>query len=344
MKLTKFSTNRSIEDGIKMSKQRVSDALYIYEKYKDEFIYRECPCCGGEKYIDFDKFHDTYNMVNCDRCKTVFINPCPNMDALDEYYSQSKTSKFNREMWAKRKKRTKAEYLFDDRIVQLKNIINKIKKGNGEPIRILEVGAGSGNFLEIVSETLVEYNLELVGIDIDKGASEEAQGRNINVQYANIEDIIHSHNDQYDIIMHFELIEHLIYPRVFLENCLKIIKNGGYILFSTPNGEGFDNKEISYNFEDRMIAHSIFPPMHLNSYNISNINFLLLDIGFNIDEITTPGKLDVDIVNEHTKLHKKDSNELTDSLLRIDDQSLALIQSILVRTKASSHMLIVGKK
>jgi len=344
MKLTKFSTNRSIEDGIKMSQQRIKDAVHIYEKYKDEFVIRDCPSCGNKEYLNIDTFHDTYSIVECKRCTTKYINPCPNMNALDEYYSKSMTSTYNREMWAKRKKKTKAEYLFDDRIVLLKNLIEKVKKDDNTPIRILEVGAGSGNFLEIVTETLSEYNIDIVGVDVDKGASEEAKKRNINVLHGNIEDMIQEEKEQYDIIMHFELIEHLIYPRIFLEHCFKLINDDGYILFSTPNGEGFDNQQIGCNFEDRMMAHALYPPMHLNSYNVSNIYFLLLDIGFSIQEISTPGKLDVDIVKEHINLHKENISKLIEELLLLDNEVLGLIQNILIETKASSHMLVVGKK
>ena len=59
---------------------------------------------------------------------------------------------------------------------------------------------------------------------------------------------------------------------------------------TTLNGRGFDilllwNK-----------SKSIAPPLHLNFFNPGSIRILLEKIGFQILEISTPGKLDWDIV------------------------------------------------
>ena len=73
------------------------------------------------------------------------------------------------------------------------------------------------------------------------------------------------------IVLHFELIEHLVNPFNF--NCAinALLVSGGVNFFTTPNGDGFDNVAVGYN-KTRLLAHSIFPPMHLNPLSCLTMN------------------------------------------------------------------------
>ena len=79
--------NRSIEDAKSIFEQRIDDALDVYEKYSGEFIDRPCPVCGNFTRAEVDKFHKTYGIVKCCTCGTVYVDPCPNLGALEYYYN-----------------------------------------------------------------------------------------------------------------------------------------------------------------------------------------------------------------------------------------------------------------
>jgi hypothetical protein len=88
--LVKFFSNRSLDEAEEMYNQRIEDAIDIYEKYKQDFFLRECPFCGYGDYTNSEKFHNTYEVSKCNRCSSLYVNPCPNIEALDDYYKNAK--------------------------------------------------------------------------------------------------------------------------------------------------------------------------------------------------------------------------------------------------------------
>jgi len=338
MELVRFTTNRSIEDGLEIARQRISDSLYIFKNYKHSFIERECPCCGDDRSEEYDRFHDTYVIAKCLICGTLFINPCPGPDALSDYYSNCISNTLNYQIGEKRKNKTRSSHMYDDRIRLLSNIADQLSE---QTIRLLEIGSGPGILLEKIRSELSEKGMDLSGIDIDKNAVKLAQGKGFNVLHGNIEDLIQKQSAQFHVILHFELMEHLLYPRKFLEHCYRLLSNGGFMLFSTPNGEGLDNRAMGYNFQNRMMAHSIFPPMHLNCYNTRNITYLLLNLGFRICQIATPGKLDVDMLNVHDLSNISAAYKF---ISQFSEDKQALIQGLISDLNASSHMVVLAMR
>ena len=107
-------------------------------------------------------------------------------------------------------------------------------------------------------------------------------------------------------------------------------------IFTTLSGTGAD---ISVLWEK---SKSVSPPHHLNFLNPKSIPILLERIGLSAIDISTPGKLDVDIMS-----NAKDS--ITDrfwdrfiSLASENDKSI--MQKALEETCFSSHILVVCRK
>ena len=337
MGLTKFTTNRSIETGLRTYEQRIKDSLYIYKQYKDQFIERECPCCNFEEHKFYDSFYESYRLVKCCKCSTLYVNPCPSSVALDQYY-RCANNLMNVCNFESRKDKEECKYIYEDRI----NLVKKlVKKSDEKPVRILEIGCSSGVFLEKLREIFSEKEILLSGIDLDRKAVFQAQQKGLDVRFGNFEQTkVREYDNEFDIVMHFELIEHLIFPREFLAKCRKLLTpHSGSLLFTTPNGEGLDNKAIGYNHKNRLLAHSIFPPMHLNSFNTRNIFHLLLDLGFRDIQISTPGKLDVDMLNVH-------DSDIMDTIYRnisrFSEDDKEVIQMLIASLNASSHMQVVA--
>jgi 2-polyprenyl-3-methyl-5-hydroxy-6-metoxy-1,4-benzoquinol methylase len=338
MSLQRVTTNRSIEDGIAMYKQRIIDAEIIYEKFSATFRNRDCPVCGNAHYSYLDKFINKYILVTCDRCGTLYNNPSPTEEALDFYYTKCANQLLNVKMFEKRKSSQISSYLHDSRISELKKLICSTDK---RPLKILEIGTASGAFLERVNSEFAESEIDLTGIDLDEYAVKTARDKGLNVIHGNVESLLENKSEHYDIIMHFELIEHLINPRYFTKQIFRLLTEGGCMLFTTVNGEGLDSLALPYNQKDRLLAHPIFPPMHLTEFNTRNIYFMLLDLNFGKINITTPGKLDIDLINVH---HRSEMKEVFRSLADQPEQSQEIIQNLLAELKASSHMMVTAMK
>ena len=110
--------------------------------------------------------------------------------------------------------------------------------------------------------------------------------------------------------------------------------------FHTPNNLGLDNQAIGYN-EFRPLAHGIFPPMHLQAFTTQNISHFLLRTNFQVLDIQTPGNFDVDIVRTFLK---DNSDPDFVAIKSFKEENLAILQKLLKRLKASSHLSVLAKK
>lgn len=338
----KFSENRSIEEAEKIYQQRIADAKSIYSKYNHNFIKRNCPTCGSSDYDNVEDFYNSYKVTKCNICSSLFVNPSPNIDALNEYYRYSKCNKLWDELSKKRNKK-KNNFIVDDRIKVVLNYVDKIKCKE-KNIKILEVGCGSGVFLSKLKKALEnranDDSINLFGIDIDDCLINKSVDKELNLFHTSVEDFIEEKNDEYDIILHFELIEHLLDPLAFMKGLNKLLKTNGYVISTTQNVDGLAYIASNYN-SIKLLAHSIYPPLHLNAFNIAQMTYLVIMCGFKVEKIYTPGKLDVDIVSIMSDGLKDEGLKMISTL---DEQTKGLIQYIVSLLNGSTHMVCVIKK
>jgi 2-polyprenyl-6-hydroxyphenyl methylase/3-demethylubiquinone-9 3-methyltransferase len=98
---------------------------------------------------------------------------------------------------------------------------------------ILDVGCGGG----LVCEPLARLGGNISGADADAQAIEVAQAHaeqsNLSITYYNqpAEEI----DQQFDVVLALEIIEHVTDPAAFVESVSKLVKPGGVAIFSTLN-------------------------------------------------------------------------------------------------------------
>ena len=134
----------------------------------------------------------------------------------------------------------------------------------------------------------------------------------------------------------FELFEHLHNPKFFLKTVYDTMKIGDVFIFTTLSGMGIDIQLL------KKKAKAISPPHHLNFLNPKSISLLLANFGFKILEVSTPGKLDIDILSKNKQYLK---NDFWINLIEYSNQDeLEKLQSYIVDMGISSHMMITAKK
>ncbi|XP_072933018.1 ubiquinone biosynthesis O-methyltransferase, mitochondrial [Epargyreus clarus] len=108
--------------------------------------------------------------------------------------------------------------------------------------KILEVGCGPG----ILTEDLCKLGAEMTGLDPNKDLLDAAiEHRNFNTNLTNKPTYVHTtieehckeNINKYDAVVASEVIEHINYSQreLFIESCVKVLKPGGKIIFTTPN-------------------------------------------------------------------------------------------------------------
>ena len=121
------------------------------------------------------------------------------------------------------------------RPIRVKYILDQISEKNLKNLDILDLGCGGG----LVSESLSRLGANVTGIDFVKNNIEVAKQHSnkkklkINYKYANIETL--KIKKKYDLIIMYEILEHLDNWEYFLLNISKNLKSKGILVISTIN-------------------------------------------------------------------------------------------------------------
>tara|TARA_Y100000004_G_C8949822_1_gene427931 strand:- start:1892 stop:2491 length:600 start_codon:yes stop_codon:yes gene_type:complete len=100
---------------------------------------------------------------------------------------------------------------------------------------VLEFGLGNyhpkdeNNFVY----QLNKFSKNYTGIELNEKRAKSFQKKNINVVCGNAE--TKKLNKKFDTLIADNFIEHIDNPGIFLENCKSHMKNGSYLILSTPN-------------------------------------------------------------------------------------------------------------
>lgn len=325
------------EDDIRPSGLRKKCAELFEEdareflSYSDKFVEVECPACGtSNKGTAFIK--NGYNFKKCENCQTYYISPRPTPDLLKIYYSTSRASKFWQDYMFPCSKDERIKDIYKPRVDLILDALEKYKIGRD---LFIDIGAGSGFLGEEVAQRKIFKKIIL----IEPGPMKIKNNSVIEVINDSFENVVIDLNP--DFVTNFELIEHLFSPLDFLKKVYALMKVGSCFFFTTPNMEGFELLTIF----DKSI--NIAGPDHLNYFNINSITLLLQNLGFRNIEVSTPGKLDADIVRNHHLEGKIDISQqgfLSYILIDKPDVYLEPFQNFLKENRLSSHMLVLVRK
>lgn len=297
---------------------------------KTEFIKVNCPACSSNAVLtNFEKMGFYY--TQCANCKTIYVNPRPTLEAINKFYSDSEAEKF----WVNEFFMPVAEArrlkIFKPRAQEISKEFEECCKG-----RIGDIGAGFGLFLDEIRKIWTQA--EFVAIEPSKEMAQICEKKELQVINKMLEDVEADINGNFDMLTSFELFEHLYNPRAFLSKVVDLLKPGGWFILTTLNGMGFD---IQLLWEK---AKSFSPPQHLNFFNPQSIKKIFEECGLTVKNITTPGRLDWDIVEGMYKDEGIAIGRFWENVVESETSTKDELQSWISKNNFSSHMRIVAKK
>jgi len=276
-----------------------------------------CPACGSIGELSFTKEDFDYEL--CPDCDTLFVSPRPINEAFNSYYSNAPSTEYWATVFYKATSKVRRDKIWK---TKAKSIHQTVKRFGNENYEVVDIGGGYGIFAEVMHSlfgkktTVIEPGFHLANSCREKG---------INVIEKFLEGVKRSDLPQgCKIFVSFELFEHLHSPRIFLKQLFGLMQSGDLFVFTTLSGMGFDIQAL---WED---SKSVSPPHHLNFFNPYSVKILIEEIGFKVLEISTPGKLDIDILSNNRNL--------------IKDRFLKTFVKYASDSGWSSHMMIVCQK
>jgi len=113
--------------------------------------------------------------------------------------------------------------------------INKDKKLPLKNLKILDIGCGGG----LISEPMSRLGADVTGIDASnkniKVAKLHAKKNNLKINYLNTVPENLDQQNEYDIILNLEVIEHVENLDLYLSSCFKLLKTNGIMFTATIN-------------------------------------------------------------------------------------------------------------
>jgi len=294
------------------------------------FTKTNCLACDScDLTIEFEKLGFIY--TSCRRCDTLFVNPRPPFESLKKFYSTSSSTSFWVNEFFKPVAEIRREKIFRPRAEYIAEMLS-VNKG----LVIGDIGAGFGLFLKELKKILPDNNY--IAIEPSVEMADICHGKGLEIKCKYLEEM-GSAECKFDFLSAFELLEHLFDPISFLNKAYSLLNTGGYLFLTTLNGKGFD---ISLLWEK---SKSISPPHHLNFFNTTSIKHLLERLGFEVIDVSTPGKLDWDIVEGMIINESIDLGRFWNLLAREGDQKCKNeLQDWVSNNNLSSHMRILVKK
>ena len=314
-------------------KKVIIEDINMLQKRKNEFVKSTCPACSlDDSTKEFLK--NEFNYERCKNCKTIYTNPRPSPEILKWFYKNSKNYDFwNNVMYPASEESRKRNII----IPRVKKTLELCAKFKNEMNSLLEVGAGFGSFcLEIQSTKRFK---QIVAIEPTPELASTCREKGIETIESSIEDIDFS-NKKFDVVVNFEVIEHLFSPKEFLLQVKNILNNNGLLILSCPNGMGFDIKLLKD--KSHTIDHE-----HLNYFNPHSISLLLKNCGYKVLDVFTPGKLDAELVRKKIlsgEFESKNDEFINHVLIKNWEEIGNDFQQFLSNNSMSSNMWAVAQK
>lgn len=222
--------------------------------------FKVCKICSSELELKNEK----YNLGKCINCKLIF--------SLD-YFSQEVFVKVYDELYNKKSTHYKKHSVDEfNALIQNKKLkigYNRekiIRKNilNGSCKSVLEIGSGVGLIATYIKSK--NKTINYTGIELDEEAFKKSQQLGLNTIHADFKEMERL-TEKYDVIMLWEVLEHLQDLKSFIDLAYDKLNENGKIILSTPNYDkiyNYPNRKKDQLFQDE-------PPIHLNFFTTENI-------------------------------------------------------------------------
>lgn len=231
----------------------------------------KCINCEGIMKYFFTK--KGFTIEKCPQCKLMAVENVP--ENLTPYYAEGYfTGDVNLDGYM--------DYDQDKVVTQktYEGYLDEITKvcNHGKKITMFEVGCATGFFLERAQER----GWEVSGIDLSEYAIEKAKAKGLRVSTGSLD--TYTTEEKFDVIVMYDLIEHVKDPVLTLQKAGQMLKEGGLIVITTPDAGSIWARVWGRRW------HAFVPPQHLFYFRVSHLKNILKKQGLETIEASHHGK------------------------------------------------------
>lgn len=285
-----------------------------------------CPACGTAKPMAvFEKWGVPYS--KCVQCDSLFASVRPDEDGLMKFYTGSPAVRFWREKVLHATEAARLEKLL---VPRCEWILDGLSEYAPDAVTALDHTPFGAPLLKLLADQLPGLE-SLIG-------SHPLSGK------ADHEKIIPSAGALYakpppkaDFITAFDAFDRASNPKQFVDAIRECLNPGGVAFLTATSASGLEIQLLGAR------SPSVLPPDRLNLFSIEGLEAIFPESEWEICEISTPGMLDVEVVQRHLG---KGESAFFDYVVRArGPECLGALQEFLQANRLSSFArLIVRRK
>jgi len=302
------------------------DIKKYFTKAKEKI---NCIACGKKGHFSFKKMNFSY--YRCKNCNTLFVNPRPSKSTFSNYYEKSLSIKFLATHLYKKTEQARKDKIIKPKAKMVFEILKKNKKKN---YSCVDIGGGYGIFATEISKLLKKRS---VVIEPSSNLAQICKKKKLFVIQKFLEKVKKKDlpTDK-NFFTCFELFEHVHNPSEFIKSVKQLMRKDDLFIFTTLSSTGLDILTL---WEK---SRSINPPHHLNFFNPKSIKIFLKKNKFKILNISTPGKIDLNILNNDQRNIK---DRFWKNFITLSNEAEKnKMQNLISEINFSSHLMVVCKK
>lgn len=226
-----------------------------------------CPVCGASQSVPWRTVHG-YLLARCPACGLLHVDPVPSELELEAHYQDpgyfDGAAGQGYSDYAAMEKALRPH--FARRTADLTRLAHR-------PGRLLELGCAAGYFLD----TARAAGWDVVGVELSRGMAERARREFDLTVYTSLDELPQG---RFDAVAMWEVVEHLPEPVRTLSRLRDRLRDGGWMMLSTPNNGHWQALRDPE-------AWSVYqPPSHLTYFDERTLAGTLERAGFDARSVT----------------------------------------------------------
>jgi hypothetical protein len=261
----------------------------------------QCLACGSKNYEAFlqtaammhERTSEKFNFDRCQDCGLVFLNPRVPATELGQFYTAAYLPYRAEDAWGKYASFVKQDQRNIDtaRVKRVKQY-HDLRRSS----RVLDVGCGKPTFLSALHN---EIPAQLIGLDFsDEGWRDEPEAYpGIDLRKGEIADL---HGEApVDVITMWHYLEHDYQPQMHLRQLLDIAHSETLLIVEVPNFDSYTRRKFGQHWA------GYHTPRHTALYSPHNIDLLLKNSGWQVEQVLTYGTLDPYILHWMSRMEQQ---------------------------------------
>ena len=302
---------------------------------RSRFVEVDCPACGCDKWAPgLEKFEFRYLL--CSDCGSLYLSPRPTVAMYETYYQEAESVKFWSSHFFKETAEARRQKIFTPRAHLVAQWADNSGQASNANRVFADIGSGYAIFLEEIRR--LAYFGRIVGIEPEPNLARIGRDRGFEIIEKKLEDIKDGEVGA-DFATAFEVLEHVFDPQKFLSAARHILRPGGMLMLTTLTVSGFDIQVLWEN------SKSVYPPHHINLLSVQGMRRLMERSGLDLIDLSTPGELDVEIVQNIQRENPDiELPRFASSIINAPEEVQANFQNFLKTNALSSHIRIIGSR